>query len=199
MAHYLAIDIGASSGRHIVGWLDGGEIVTDEVYRFANGADNLDGSLVWDVERIFAEVKAGIAAALKKYPDIVSVSIDTWAAQNAATQGFIIAAQITVPIVAFLLIAALSWYTNIDKKMPKIKAELAARYKAEAEARGEVYVSPEEKEKIEQEELDRVAEEKRVEELRDRCAKKGLDFQAEEAKYQWKLLAKAPKANKNKK
>lgn len=86
-SYYLAIDIGASGGRHIVGWRDGGEIATDEVYRFANAAQTVGGSLVWDVERIFAEVKNGIAAALAKYPGIISLSIDTWAVDYVLLRG----------------------------------------------------------------------------------------------------------------
>lgn len=78
MKYYLAIDIGASSGRHIVGYLRDGELVTEELYRFPNGMDNVDGHLVWDTERLFNEVVTGIAEAFKKYPKIESLSIDTW-------------------------------------------------------------------------------------------------------------------------
>jgi rhamnulokinase len=78
MKYYLAIDVGASSGRHIVGWRENGELQTDEVYRFANGIVKQDEHLTWDTEKIFAEVKAGSRAAFKKYPDIESLSIDTW-------------------------------------------------------------------------------------------------------------------------
>ena len=46
MKYYLAIDIGASSGRHIVGWRENGAICTDEVYRFPNGVKSQEGSLV---------------------------------------------------------------------------------------------------------------------------------------------------------
>ena len=77
--YYLAIDIGASSGRHIVGWRKDGEIKTEEVYRFPNGVQEADGHLIWDMERLLAEVKAGIAIAKAKYPKIESLSIDTWA------------------------------------------------------------------------------------------------------------------------
>ncbi len=78
MKYYLAIDIGASSGRHIIGFLKDGKIETEEVYRFANGMDNVDGSLVWNTERLFEEVVTGIGEAFKKYPKIESLSIDTW-------------------------------------------------------------------------------------------------------------------------
>ncbi len=78
MNYYLAIDIGASSGRHIVGWRDGSEIKTDEVYRFPNGTKKQNGHLVWDINSLFENVKKGIKAALKKYPNIKSLAIDTW-------------------------------------------------------------------------------------------------------------------------
>ena len=78
MKYYLAIDIGASSGRHIVGYEENGEIKTDEIYRFPNGMDTVDGHLVWDVDRLFEEVVRGIEASVKKYPKIESLSIDTW-------------------------------------------------------------------------------------------------------------------------
>ncbi|MBQ9070102.1 MAG: rhamnulokinase [Clostridia bacterium] len=78
MKYYLAIDIGASSGRHIIGYMDGGELKTEEMYRFPNGMDSVDGSLVWDVDRLFNEVVKGIAECFKKYPKIESLSIDTW-------------------------------------------------------------------------------------------------------------------------
>ena len=49
----LAIDIGASSGRHIVGREDGGKIMTEEVYRFKNGVEELRGSLAWYTGALF--------------------------------------------------------------------------------------------------------------------------------------------------
>lgn len=78
MRRYLAIDIGASSGRCIVGWREEGEIRADEVFRFPNGPVRCGDSLVWDIDALLSSVKAGIAAAREKYPDIVSLSADTW-------------------------------------------------------------------------------------------------------------------------
>ena len=78
MKYFLAIDIGASSGRHIVGWLEAGDIKTKEVYRFPNGVQEQNGHLVWDVDTLLSHVKAGIAAAKAAFPGIVSLSIDTW-------------------------------------------------------------------------------------------------------------------------
>ena len=87
MKYYLAVDIGASSGRHIVGWLDNGKIETEELYRFYNGMDEVDGHLVWDTDRLFAEVKNGIRKAFEKYPRIESLSIDTWGVDYVLMKG----------------------------------------------------------------------------------------------------------------
>ena len=76
---FLAIDIGASSGRHIIGWMEDGTLQTEEVYRFPNSVRRVDGHLEWDIDSLFANVKQGIKAAFAKYPAIKSLSIDTWA------------------------------------------------------------------------------------------------------------------------
>ena len=78
MKYYLAIDIGASSGRHIIGYYKNNELALDEVYRFKNGVKEKNNHLIWDIDNIFQEVKNGIKIALKKYPSIESMSIDTW-------------------------------------------------------------------------------------------------------------------------
>ena len=78
MRYYLAIDIGASSGRHIVGWQDGDSLRTEEVYRFPNGVQEQNGHLVWDVQILLTHVVAGIKAAFQAYPTIESLSVDTW-------------------------------------------------------------------------------------------------------------------------
>lgn len=85
--YYLAIDIGASSGRHIVGWEEDGAIKTDEVFRFPNGTKNSSGHLVWNVDCLFKNVKLGIKRALKKYPKIRSLAIDTWAVDYVTING----------------------------------------------------------------------------------------------------------------
>ena len=84
--HYLAIDIGASSGRHIVGWREGGELRTEEVYRFPNGVTEQDGHLTWDIDALLEHVKAGIEAAREKY-EITSLSVDTWGVDYVLLQG----------------------------------------------------------------------------------------------------------------
>ena len=51
----LAIDIGASSGRHIVGWKENNEIKTEEVYRFYNGVKEENSHLIWDINNLLNE------------------------------------------------------------------------------------------------------------------------------------------------
>ncbi len=87
MKAYLAIDIGASSGRHIVGWLDGGEMRTEEVYRFPNGVTELDGHLIWDIDALVTHVKAGIEKAKEQFGAIESLSIDTWGVDYVLMNG----------------------------------------------------------------------------------------------------------------
>lgn len=76
MKTYLAVDIGASSGRHILGWLEDGKLKLKEIYRFKNGAEDQNGHLCWDIGRLESEVIDGIAAC-ETAPE--SVAVDTWA------------------------------------------------------------------------------------------------------------------------
>ena len=87
MHHYLAIDIGASSGRHIVGWRENGELRTKEVYRFPNGVKEENGHLTWDVAALVDAVKQGIGVARAEFPTIVSLSIDTWGVDYVLLKG----------------------------------------------------------------------------------------------------------------
>lgn len=77
--YYLAVDIGASSGRHILGHLENGKIELEEIYRFENGMDHKDGKLLWNLDRLFGEIVTGMRKCkeLGKIP--VSMAIDTWA------------------------------------------------------------------------------------------------------------------------
>ena len=78
MEYYLAVDIGASGGRHVLGWIEGGRMRTREVYRFENRIENGSDGLVWDAVRIVSEVENGLkrCAELGFIPK--SVAIDTW-------------------------------------------------------------------------------------------------------------------------
>ena len=76
--YYLAVDIGASSGRLILGHLENGKMELEEVHRFENGMVKKDGELCWEFDRLFQEIKNG----LKKCKEIckipVSMGVDTW-------------------------------------------------------------------------------------------------------------------------
>ena len=58
--YYLAVDIGASSGRHILGWMENGKMNLREIYRFSNGMEMVDGTLCWNLVGLFEEIKAGM-------------------------------------------------------------------------------------------------------------------------------------------
>ena len=112
--HYLAIDIAASSGRHIVGWKDGGEVRTKEVCRFPNGVREENGHLVWDAEALVASVKAGIAAAKAAFPDIYSLSIDTWGVDYVLLRGD----QEVLPVYAYRDSRTEAVIPQVHEKMP---------------------------------------------------------------------------------
>lgn len=79
VSKYLAIDLGAESGRAIVGLIENNNIRIEEVYRFPNKQINIQGHLHWDILSLFDEIKNGIRSAVKKgHADIKSVGIDTW-------------------------------------------------------------------------------------------------------------------------
>ena len=87
MTYYLAVDIGASSGRHMLSHLEDGKLVLEEIYRFPNGMTEKNGHKVWDVERLFAEILNGMkqCARLGKIPH--SMGIDTWAVDYVLLDG----------------------------------------------------------------------------------------------------------------
>ena len=66
--YFLAIDIGASSGRHILGYVENGIMKLEEVYRFQNGATEVNGSLLWDDKSLFKNIVAGIKQCAAKQP-----------------------------------------------------------------------------------------------------------------------------------
>ncbi|NVM46340.1 MAG: rhamnulokinase [Candidatus Lokiarchaeota archaeon] len=79
MKRFLAFDIGASSGRAIVGTLDNDKLVLDEIYRFPNGGMKKNDSFIWDISGIFSEILNGLRKYAKKYGSSVDgIGIDTW-------------------------------------------------------------------------------------------------------------------------
>ncbi|MBQ8882395.1 MAG: rhamnulokinase [Clostridia bacterium] len=87
LKNYLAIDIGASSGRHIVGHYENGELITEEVYRFPNGAVDTEQGKVWDINALTKGVISGIKSAFDKFGEIYSISIDTWGVDYVLMRG----------------------------------------------------------------------------------------------------------------
>lgn len=76
--YYLAIDIGASSGRHILGSVADGKICLEEIYRFDNGMEKKNGTYCWNTEKLFAEIKEGMKKCREAGKIPVSMGIDTW-------------------------------------------------------------------------------------------------------------------------
>lgn len=77
--YFLAIDIGASSGRHILGHLENGKMILEEMHRFPNGNVKKDGELTWDIDGLFEEILTGMKKCKEAGKIPVSVGIDTWA------------------------------------------------------------------------------------------------------------------------
>ncbi len=76
--YYLAVDIGASGGRHILGSLDNGKLQLEEIYRFENGLIEKDGYLCWDLDRLFQEILNGLKKCKIAGKIPVSMGVDTW-------------------------------------------------------------------------------------------------------------------------
>lgn len=76
---YLAVDLGAESGRVMAGLFDGATVRLEELHRFANGPVNVAGTRRWDMLRLWSDIQDGLAKAAGKYgKEIVSVGVDTW-------------------------------------------------------------------------------------------------------------------------
>ena len=81
--YFLAIDIGASSGRHILAHLENDKLILEEIYRFKNGLIAEEGKLYWDISNLFKEIINGllICKKINKIPNYIGV--DTWACDYA--------------------------------------------------------------------------------------------------------------------
>jgi rhamnulokinase len=76
--NYLALDLGAESGRAIIGIINEGKLSLNEVHRFINGPVRLLDGLHWDVLRLWSEIKTGIASAVKNGTKLEGIGLDTW-------------------------------------------------------------------------------------------------------------------------
>ena len=79
LQYYLAVDIGASSGRHIIGWVQDGKMMLEEVYRFENNLQKKNGSLCWDTDHLFSSIVEGMKACKQIGKIPTTMGIDTWA------------------------------------------------------------------------------------------------------------------------
>ena len=77
-ACFLAFDLGATSGRAILGTLSGGHMQLDEIHRFPNRILEQDGHLFWDMDALFAQIREGLRKAAALPCGISSIGIDTW-------------------------------------------------------------------------------------------------------------------------
>ncbi len=85
--YYLAIDIGASSGRHIIGWVEDGRMMLKEIHRFENRQLQKNGHLVWDIDNLWKGIIDGIKACKKENMIPETVGIDTWAVDYVLLDG----------------------------------------------------------------------------------------------------------------
>ena len=150
------------------------------------------------VNSIIITITAGIGQSIilggiSRFGYIQPTSTADVIAQPGSIQTFFTFCFVGSCLIGYLLCALLIHSYKVSDNIGQITEEIIARHKAEAEARGEEYVSPEELAAREQEELERIAEEKRIEELKEKCRRKGLNFEEEEAKYQAKLQAEKEK------
>ena len=118
----------------------------------------------------------------------------SWVAQSQSVKNFFVWGYQGIFAAVMVVIFVLMWFYRVEDELPTIRRDITARHRAEAEAMGVEYVSPEELAEREQAENDRIAEANRIKELKAKCEKKGLRFEEEEAKYQQKLAAAKAKA-----
>ena len=85
---YLAFDLGASSGRAVIGRFDGNVVQLEEIHRFANGPVNVAGGLYWDALRLYEEMLAGLRKCVRiSGPEAAGIGIDTWGVDFALLDG----------------------------------------------------------------------------------------------------------------
>lgn len=151
------------------------------------------------VYTIIFTVTAGLAQGLfnlglSAFGYIPPAADGTWVVQSQAVQNYFVFGYQGLYAVGMVVLVILFWFFRVERELPAIQSDIVARRKAEAAEKGIQWLSPEEQAAQEQAEQDRIAEENRIRELKAKCARKGLDFAQEEAKYQAKLAAAKAKA-----
>ncbi|KWZ75523.1 MFS transporter [Alloscardovia omnicolens] len=114
-------------------------------------------------------------------------------AQNGMVQTVLAGCYICSELICYAIIVVLMLFLNVEKQIEADQATILEHQKAAVRAAGGEWIEPEERLRLEQEAAEREAEQAHLEELRAKCAKKGLNFEEEEAKYQVKLAARAVK------
>ena len=147
---------------------------------------------------IIFTVCAGLAQGLfnfglTKFGYVPPAADGSWVAQSQTVKNYFVFGYQGLFSIGCIIIFILFLFYTVEKELPTIQADITARHKAEAEAAGIEWISPEEKAEREQIENDRIAEENRISELKAKCEKKGLNFDEEESKYQAALAAKKAK------
>ena len=162
--------------------------------------DGFSSSVYSIILTVAAGVSIGLFNLFLGIVDYIPPMADgSFVTQTASVQNYFIIGYFVVPAIGAFLVGFLCSFYKVDKELPQIQKEIMERHRAEALARGEEYVSPEEQLVREQVEQEKIAEAKRIEELRAKCAKRGLNFDDEEAKYQAKLAAEKAKTEKKNK
>ncbi len=158
------------------------------------------GASLGDIGNKLAELGYTAQKAMESYVANSAGNYTVGVVQSEQTQQWFVICVALIPALAYLICAIVGFFFDVEKKMSTISKEITDRHRAKAEARGETYFSSEEMAALEQAENDRIAEENRIAELKEKCAKKGLSFDEEEQKYQQALAAKkAKRAAKEKK
>ena len=140
-----------------------------------------------------AAYETGLSALGSRAPEMVDGATSIFQ-QNAAVNNWILFAYYGSYAIFAVIVFVVCLFFDLEKKMPEIHAELRRRAKKAAEDRGEVYIAPEELDRLEMEAAAKELEDSRIADLKARCAKKGLDFAVENQKYLDKQAAKHAKS-----
>lgn len=118
------------------------------------------------------------------------------AVQSGATQNALVICYLGIELICYAVIAVMLLFLNVEKHVTEDQRIIVENQKASVLAAGGTWIEPAERLRIEQEEADKKAEDARIEELKAKCKKRGLSFEAEEAKYQQKQNARKAKQNR---
>lgn len=144
-------------------------------------------AVIWCVLNLFTGMFAGVYETglnMSGYQSALG------AAQPESVANWLYFIRYVIPIAEYALIIVILYFMNLEEKLPGMQRAIRQRHKEAAEARGEVWVSPEELAEQEKAENARLAEEARIADLKEKCRKKGLDFDTENKKYLSKKMAK---------